>query len=130
MLPRVKAKWLLVILAPTLLLLGGSFLALLFLPHPVPKTATPVQRTYLTRCAPCHGANGHGSWRATIFFIRPGDLTDRRAMAQLSDNYIFNLIKNGGAAIGKPGMPAFGYHLSDPEIRALVAYVRTLSAAP
>ena len=130
MLPRVKAKWLLVILAPTLLLLGGSFLALLFLPHPVPKTATPVQRTYLTRCAPCHGANGHGSWRATIFFIRPGDLTDRRAMGQLSDDYIFSLIKNGGAAIGKPGMPAFGYHLSDPEIRALVAYVRTLSAAP
>ena len=129
MLPRVKAKWLLVILAPTLLLLGGSFLALLFLPHPVPKTATPVQRTYLTRCAPCHGANGHGSWRATIFFIRPGDLTDRRAMAQLSDDYIFSLIKNGGAAIGKPGMPAFGYHLSDSEVRALVAYVRTLSAA-
>jgi mono/diheme cytochrome c family protein len=129
MLPRVKAKWLLVILAPTLLLLGGSFLALLFLPHPVPKTATPVQRAYLTHCATCHGANGHGSWRATIFFIRPGDLTDRRAMAQLSDDYIFSLIKNGGAAIGKPGMPAFGYHLSDPEIRALVAYVRTLSAA-
>jgi mono/diheme cytochrome c family protein len=130
MLPRVKAKWLLVILAPTLLLLGGTVLALLFLPHPVPKTATPVQRTYLTYCATCHGANGHGSWRATIFFIRPGDLTDRRAMAQLSDDYIFNLIKNGGAAIGKPGMPAFGYHLSDPEIRALVAYVRTLSATP
>jgi mono/diheme cytochrome c family protein len=130
MLPRVKAKWLLVILAPTLLLLGGTVLALLFLPHPVPKTATPVQRTYLTYCATCHGANGHGSWRATIFFIRPGDLTDRRAMAQLSDDHIFNLIKNGGAAIGKPGMPAFGYHLSDPEIRALVAYVRTLSATP
>ena len=128
MLPRVKAKWLLVILAPTLLLLGGTVLALLFLPHPVPKTATPVQRTYLTYCATCHGANGHGSWRATIFFIRPGDLTDRRAMAQLSDDYIFNLIKNGGAAIGKPGMPAFGYHLSDPEIRALVAHVRMLSA--
>ena len=130
MLPRVKAKWLLVILAPTLLLLGGTVLALLFLPHPVPKTATPVQRTYLTYCATCHGANGHGSWRATIFFIRPGDLTDRRAMAQLSDDYIFNLIKNGGAAIGKPGMPAFGYHLSDPEIRALVAYVRSLSSTP
>jgi len=130
MLPRVKAKWLLVILAPTLLLLSGTVLALLFLPHPVPKTATPVQRTYLTYCATCHGANGHGSWRATIFFIRPGDLTGRRAMAQLSDDYIFNLIKNGGAAIGKPGMPAFGYHLSDPEIRALVAYVRSLSSTP
>jgi mono/diheme cytochrome c family protein len=129
MLPRVKAKWLLVILTPTLLLLGGSLLALLFLPHPVPKTATPVQRAYLSSCAPCHGANGHGSWRATIFLIRPGDLTDGRAMTRLSDEYIFDLIKNGGAVIGKPAMPAFGYHLSDAEIRALVAYVRTLSAA-
>jgi len=130
MLRRVRAKWILVILAPTLLLLGGSFLALLFLPHPVPKNATPVQRAYLSNCATCHGANGHGSWRAIILLIQPGRLTDKKAMAQLSDEYIFDLIKNGGATIGKPGMPAFGYHLSDPEIRALVAYVRTLSAEP
>ena len=129
MLRRVKAKWLLVILFPTLLLMAGSVLALLFLPHPVPRTATAVQRAYLTHCATCHGSNGRGSWRATIFFIRPGNLADREAMSRLSDDYLFNLIKNGGATIGKPGMPAFGYHLSDPEIRALVAYVRTLSAA-
>ena len=129
MLPRVKAKWLLVILTPTLLLLGGSVLALLFLPHPVPKTATAVQRAYLTRCAPCHGANGRGSWRATIVLIRPGDLTDREAMSQLSDEYLVGLIKNGGATIGTPGMPAFGYHLTDPEIRALVSHVRGLSAS-
>ncbi len=128
MLPRVKAKWLLVILAPTLLLLGGSVLVLLFMPHPVPKTATAVQRTYLTRCATCHGANGRGSWRATLFLIRPGDLTDREATSRLSDDYLFNIIKNGGATIGKPGMPAFGYHLTDAEIRALVTHVRALSA--
>ena len=130
MLRRVRAKWLLVILAPTLLLLAGSFLALLFLPHPIPKNATPVQRAYLSQCATCHGANGRGSWRATIFLIRPGDLTDKKAMAQLPDDYLFSLVKNGGATIGKPGMPAFGYHLTDPELRALVAYVRTLSASP
>jgi len=130
MLRRVRAKWILVILAPTLLLLGGSLLALLFLPHPVPKNATPAQRLYLSNCATCHGANGHGSWRATIFLIRPKDLTDRQAMAQLSDEYLLNLIKNGGATIGKPGMPAFGYHLTDDQIRVLVAYVRTLSASP
>jgi mono/diheme cytochrome c family protein len=130
MLRGVRAKWIFIILAPTLLLLGGSLLALLFLPHPVPKTATPVQRLYLSNCATCHGANGHGSWRATIFLIRPKDLTDRQAMAQLSDEYLFNLIKHGGATIGMPGMPAFGYHLTDDQIRALVAYVRTLSASP
>jgi mono/diheme cytochrome c family protein len=128
MLRRVKAKWLLVILAPTLMLVAGSVLVLIIRPHPVPKTATAVQRAYLTRCATCHGANGRGSWRATLFFIRPGDLTDRKAMSRLSDDYLFGLIKNGGATIGKPGMPAFGYHLTDAEIRALIAHVRMLSA--
>ena len=130
MLRRVRAKWLLVILTPTLLLLGGSFLALLFVPHPIPKKATPAQRAYLGNCAPCHGANGRGSWRATIFFIQPGNLTDAKAMAALTDDYLFTLVKNGGATIGKPGMPAFGYHMTDDEIRALGAYVRTLSSTP
>lgn len=124
----MKAKWLLVILAPTLLLTAGSVLALLFVPHPVPKTATAVQRAYLTHCAGCHGANGRGSWRATVFLMRPGDLTDRAAMNRLSDDYLLGLIKHGGATIGQPGMPAFGYHLTDPEIRALVAHLRMLSA--
>ena len=128
MLRRVKAKWLLVILTPTLLLLGGTLAALLFLPHPVPKKATAVQRAYLSRCASCHGSNGRGSWRATIFLIQPGDLADPGAMSRLSDDYLFRIIKNGGATIGKPGMPAFGYHLTDPEISALAAHVRALSA--
>ena len=128
MLRRMKAKWLLVILAPTLLVLCGSLAALLFLPHPVPKNATTVQRAYLSRCATCHGSNGRGSWRATVFLIRPGDLADREAMSRLSDEYLVGIIKRGGATIGKPGMPAFGYHLTDLEIRALAAHVRALSA--
>jgi len=44
--------------------------------------------------------------------MRPGSLRDPRRTAGLSDEYLFNLIKNGGATIGKPGMPAFGYHLT------------------
>jgi mono/diheme cytochrome c family protein len=128
MLRRVKAKWLLVIAGPTLLLLAGSVLAVIFLPFPVPRTATPVQRLYLSRCATCHGSTGEGSWRAAIFLIRPGNLRDPR-MAGLSDEYLFSLIKNGGATIGKPGMPAFGYHLTDEEIRALIAYLRAMPAS-
>jgi mono/diheme cytochrome c family protein len=129
MLRRVKAKWLLVIAGPTLLLLAGSVLAVIFLPFPVPRTATPVQRLYLSRCATCHGSTGEGSWRATIFLMRPGSLRDPRRMAGLSDEYLFNLIKNGGATIGRPGMPAFGYHLTDSEIRDLIAYLRAMPAS-
>jgi mono/diheme cytochrome c family protein len=47
-------------------------------------------------------------------------------MDRLTDQYLLELVKNGGATIGKPGMPAFGYHLTDEEIRELVRYVRTL----
>jgi len=120
-------RWLLIIVGPALVLLIGSVLALLFLPHPVPRNARPAQRLYLTYCAECHGANGHGSWRAALFLLRPGDLADPNTLAPLSDDYLVDLVKHGGAPIGKPGMPAFGYHLSDEQIREVVAYVRTLS---
>ncbi len=123
-------RWLLIVAGPALFLLVGSVLALLFLPHPIPKTATPVQRLYLSQCATCHGANGHGSWHATILLIRPGDLADPRTLGGRTDEYVFDLIKNGGATIGKPGMPSFGFHLSDEQIRELVRYVRALPGQP
>ena len=117
-------------MGPALLFLVGSAVALLALPHPIPKNATPVQRLYLSECAGCHGANGHGSWRATLVLIRPGSLADRRTLEGVSDAFIFDLIKHGGAPIGKPGMPAFGFHLTDEQIRGLVRYVRTLPGPP
>jgi len=129
-LAAVKRHWVLIVFGPAVLFLFGSIAALLFLPHPVPRTATPAQRLYLTNCATCHGANGRGSWRATLFLMRPGNLADRQAMAALPDQYVVDLIKQGGATVGKPGMPAFGYHLSDEQIRDLVAHVRRLSEGP
>lgn len=121
-----RPRWLLVVFGPTLAFILASLLVMIFLPHPIPRKATPAQRLYLANCASCHGANGHGSWRATVFLIRPGDLGDPRTVAGLSDEYLLGLIKSGGATLGKPGMPAFGYHLSDDEIRLLIAYVRAL----
>ena len=123
----MRFGWLLIIVGPALVLVIGSVLALLFLPHPVPKTATRAQRLYLSYCAECHGANGHGSWRSTLLLLHPPDLADPRTLAPLSDDYLFDLTKHGGATFGKPGMPAFGYHLSDEQIREVVRYVRTLA---
>jgi mono/diheme cytochrome c family protein len=95
---------------------------------PKPPPGTPrVERLYLGLCATCHGADGHGSWRATVFLIRPGDLADAARIRTHSDQYLFDIIKHGGAPLGRPGMPAFGGSLSDDDIRALVAYLRTLS---
>jgi mono/diheme cytochrome c family protein len=49
-------------------------------------------------------------------------------MQALSDQYLFDITKQGGASIGKPGMPAFGFHLSDAEIQGLVRFLRALPA--
>ena len=125
----MRVRWLSIVVGPALVLVIGSVLALFVLPHPVPKNATPAQRVYLTSCAGCHGANGHGSWRATLLLLPTTDLAAPRTLAPLSDEYLVELIKRGGATIGKPGMPAFGYHLSDEQIREVVRYLRTLAAA-
>jgi mono/diheme cytochrome c family protein len=94
-----------------------------------PAGAGRGERLYYAYCVECHGRDGRGSWRAALFLLRPGDLADAQRMATHTDQYLVDIVKNGGAALGRPGMPAFGYHLSDDDIRALVAYVRTLPRA-
>jgi mono/diheme cytochrome c family protein len=106
-------------------LFAGGLAWLLDTPKPPPGAPT-VERAWHVLCSTCHGADGRGSWRAALFLIRPGDLTDPARMAPQSDQYLFDIIKHGGAPIGRPGMPAFGSALSDDEIRALASHVRTL----
>lgn len=88
--------------------------------------AARAARQWHELCASCHGADGRGSWRAWLFMIRPGDLTDTAQTGAYSDRYLFDLIKYGGAPIGRPGMPAFGEALSDADLEALVQYIRAL----
>jgi mono/diheme cytochrome c family protein len=107
-------------------LLGSGLAWLLDVPRPAPG-ASREERIYLLTCATCHGADGRGSWRAWLFFLRPGDLSDRARLAQHSDQYLFDIIKHGGAPLGRPGMPGFGYHLGDADIHGLVRYLRQLA---
>src|SRR5882762_2748772 len=106
--------------------LAGGLAWLLDTPR-VPPRAPQAERLYLGLCATCHGPDGRGSWRAALFLIRPGDLTDGTTLGQHSDQYLFDIIKHGGAPIGRPGMPAFGSTLSDADIEELVRYVRGLA---
>jgi mono/diheme cytochrome c family protein len=106
-------------------LITAGLARLLDTPRP-PRDASRPQRLYYGFCTSCHGADGRGAWQAMLFLIRPGDLTDRRRLDRYSDRYLFDLIKHGGAPIGRPGMPAFGSLLSDSDIEDLVRYVREL----
>jgi mono/diheme cytochrome c family protein len=105
--------------------LGAAGLAWLLDVQKPPPGASRAERLYVGLCATCHGLDGRGSWRAALFLIRPRDLGDRTRLRGEPDRYLFEIIKNGGAPFGRPGMPSFGF-LSDSDIEALVRYVRTL----
>ncbi len=51
-------------------------------------------------------------------------------MASLPDHYLGDVIRHGGSTLGKPGMPSFGFVLSEAEIEAVIQYVRSLPRAP
>ena len=106
--------------------LTGGLAWLLDTPRP-PAGADRAERLYYAFCASCHGVDGRGSWRAALFLVRPGDLTDPNRTAR-ADQYLFDIIKHGGSPIGRPGMPAFGSTLSDEDITLLVQDVRKRAA--
>jgi mono/diheme cytochrome c family protein len=54
------------------------------------------------------------------------DLTDPKVQASFTDARAGQVIKNGVKENGKTTMKAFGGKLTDDEIKALVAYVRSL----
>ncbi len=115
---------LVVSLAAVALFTGG--LAWLFDTGRAPRGATRAERLYVGLCADCHGVDGRGSWRARLFLIKPGDFTDGTQIGQDTDQYLAEIIKNGGSPLGRPGMPGFP-QLSGEDIQVLVAYVRSLS---
>src|SRR2546430_17319699 len=81
-----------------------------------PAGAPRAQRLYYAHCAECHGVDGRGSWRASLFLLRPSDLTDPRAAAQ-SDRYLFDIIKHGGGCHRPPGPPPVRAGRSDAGIQ-------------
>jgi len=75
---------------------------------------------FAAKCACCHGANGKGGGPAGT-----PDFTDSKFQAKLTDAQIGETIRHG-----KPDhMPAFGAQLSNQQISALTAYVRSFSAS-
>lgn len=86
---------------------------------------------YQSHCASCHGTGGKGDgWTAWLYRLKMRDLTDAAYVQTLRDDYIFQVIKHGGASLGKPGMPSWSQELDDREIRDLVVHIRSLAAPP
>jgi mono/diheme cytochrome c family protein len=85
------------------------------------------KQNYDTFCVKCHGPGGKGDGpAAATLSTRPRDFTDCARMQKESDDKLFNVIKNGGAANGlSPDMQAWSTGFEDGEIKDLVAYVRS-----
>ena len=100
-------------------------------PAAAPASPAPVQADALYKqyCASCHGPDGKGNGpAAAALSVKPADHTNPAVMSKISDTELFKAIKEGGQAVGKsPAMPPWGGTLKDEQIRALVAYVRSLA---
>ena len=114
-------------------LLAGLSLLILLAPGSAPAQskgdAKAGKAKYDANCVGCHGATGKGDGPAAAALNpKPGDMTDAKAMKALSDKFLFDIIKDGGAAQKKsPIMPGSAKKLNDQEISDIVAYIRSLA---
>lgn len=76
-------------------------------------------------CMQCHGKDGKADTKMGKT-LGAKDLTDPAVQAGFTDAKATESIKNGVKENGKTTMKAFGGKLTDDDIKALVAYVRTL----
>ena len=86
---------------------------------------------YVERCVLCHGSKGHG-WDWTEKVMRPPVPVPNlvETLPKRNDAFLRSVILDGGPAVGQtPFMPAFRFRMSDAEVNALIAYLRSVSAA-
>jgi mono/diheme cytochrome c family protein len=87
--------------------------------------AADAKANWDANCAQCHGKSGAADTKMGKQ-LNAKDLTDSKVQAAFSDAKATKSIKEGVTENGKTTMKAFGGKLTDDEIKALVAYVRTL----
>jgi len=97
-----------------------ALLAMLFLTAPRgARAADDGAALYKSKCAPCHGADGAGKPAVKA----PSLISDDAK--KLSDEQLTDMIANGGK--DKKAAHAFSKKgVSDEQVKALVAYIRSL----
>jgi mono/diheme cytochrome c family protein len=97
----------------------------LLIAAPLAVRAADAKTNWANNCAQCHGPSGKGDTKMGKM-VGAMDLTDPKKQASFTDAKATQSIKEGVKQNGKTTMKAFGGKLTDDEIKALVAYVRTL----
>lgn len=98
--------------------------------NPVKPTAdsqAKAKNVYEIDCAMCHGENGDGKTDlATSMSLTLADWTDPKALADMQDGELFNIIRNGK---GEKMPPEGKGRATDAEVWNLVIYIRSFSKA-
>jgi len=82
---------------------------------------------YAERCSSCHGDAGHGDGVVgRTLDPQPRDFSDRGWQQATSDEQIRTVIRQGGRAARLSASMAAHPDLSDAELDALVAYIRSV----
>ena len=92
---------------------------------PMSARAADAKTNWDNNCAQCHGKDGRADTKMGKQ-VGAKDLTDPKVQAEFTDAKATQSIKEGVKQNGKTTMKAFGGKLTDAEIKALVAYVRSL----
>jgi mono/diheme cytochrome c family protein len=90
----------------------------------VPTHAAEAKEAWATHCAACHGKDGKGQTKAGRM-AGTKDQTDAAYQEGLKDDKMFAAVKDGLKEGGKEKMKPFKEKLTDDEIKALIAYVRS-----
>jgi cytochrome c6 len=89
--------------------------------------AAEIPENWSKNCASCHGPDGAGHTKAGRM-AQVKDMTNPDYQKSFTDAQAAKQIKEGlKDPSGKEKMRAFGDKLSDDDVKALVAYVRSLS---
>jgi len=95
-----------------------------------PAAKQEAAEIFSSRCTVCHGATGAGDGPGSAGLSpKPRNFQDKAWQDSVKDDYVANIIKNGGGAVGKSAaMPPNPDLVEKTEVvNALVAHVRGLA---
>ena len=84
-----------------------------------------IQEIWDKQCASCHGKDGKGETKMGKK-VDAKDYTDPKVQAEIKDDTALEKLKNGITEKGKERMKPFKEKLTEDEMKALIAHIRTL----
>jgi len=86
--------------------------------------AADVQENWTKYCVSCHAKDGSGNTKMGRK-VDVKDYRDPKVQEQIKDDKAYKIVREGITEKGQERMKPFADKLTDEEIKALIAYIRT-----